>query len=818
MLASSIVRTVAALVLAAGIGTASAQAPPAQFAIDLVYNSPNGITTLAFDHAGRLYAAEKQGRIVQFGPNGSGGYVTPPSQFATFTASVDTSGESGLLGLELDPDYANNRYLYVFYTTPTDQRVVRMLATPAFDGVVPGSELVLLSGLPRVAAFHKAGDIHFSPADPTALYVALGDDNQRGQVQNPDRYEGKMLRIDAATGLGLASNPYYAGNPNSVRARVWAVGFRNPWRYTFDRTRPSTSVMYVSENGDGTDRLSRVLAGSNGGWNNISDADFLNPPDPNHRVLGTFAPFLVGIAISPSGPFGTDVLYLGRGGAGGFTIRRFQLSGAGLDTATPLDGAGTFAAMSGIDLKFGPDGHLYGCSTIPGAATTGGPFAIRRLRFAGGAAPNAMFAVSPSDTGAAPFTVTFTDQSTDDGTIVGRAWTFGDGAVSADANPMHVYASPGVYTATLTVTDDSGLTDTAERTIRATRSATVDLSAQIFDARNAGAPPPLGVATELRFYQSDAVTPIAVAGGIGASGNALVVPPGGAFNGSIALTLTGNSFVVSGGEPASDGVHAAYRGYVIGAGAGPHTIGATYFLSDTMVYGRVRDTRDTALAVDVGSMRGGVAHAVPGGRDFLVGSGYPATGVAHRVVSDALGWYHVALRAADAGSFTFDAVADTGGSTHARVSAMRAIAASTATQLDLVAGLWQGGTSCDDLGAIAPLPSIDYATQVQPIWDTQCTGCHAPGATNSAGLDLMPGASFAGLVGVPSVGAPGVPRVTPSRPDRSFLMEKINCAEPQSGTRMRPANAMTPGMQATVRDWIASLSAGGDVVFANGFE
>ena len=106
-----------------------------------------------------------------------GGFQAP-SVLLDLTASVDPAQESGLLGLEIDPDHANNRFIYLFYTTDTDQRLVRYTMNPAFDGIESGSTTILVSGLPREVNFHKAGDIGIHPLDPFAIFITLGDDGR----------------------------------------------------------------------------------------------------------------------------------------------------------------------------------------------------------------------------------------------------------------------------------------------------------------------------------------------------------------------------------------------------------------------------------------------------------------------------------------------------------------------------------------------------------------------------------------------------------------------------------------------------------------
>lgn len=812
-----------------------AQQPPGAFVSETLHSPANGKTGMAFDHLGAVYLLEKQGRIIRAAADGNGGFQTPVV-FADFVAEVWTQQESGLLGIALDPDYAGNRHLYVFYTTASDQRLVRLRANADFTAVEPGSATVLLSGLPHASNIHKGGDIHFSPADDSAIYIALGDDGVRSRIicpsrqslsiavpQCPDRFEGKLLKVDAATGRGLPSNPFYDGNPDSIPSRVWAVGFRNPFRFTFHAGRPDTDVLYVSENGDGIDRISRVRVGSNGGWGPCGDSGactgpgdqhdggpFIFPRDPNHKVLLTINPSLVGIDIASGGPFGTDVLYFARYGA---VIRRGRLIGADLDELQLLDGGGAFANGSAVTMRFAPDGHLYYASSGQGPST-GGNDPLRRLRFNATVPPVAAFLTTPDPpVGLAPLLVQFTDQSTAPGSSISqRAWAFGDGSASGGVSPTYTYTAPGRYRASLTVTNAAGQQDSVARDIVVNRRVTVHLDGLLRDARTLAAPA-LAVATELRLYQGDGITPVVHQGG----DNVIPVPPGGVVSAQLQVDLAGDELVISAGEPVDDGVQPIRRGYVLAAGEGPHMLGVDGWLSDTAVAGRVRDTRGEALSVDVGLRRSGAPYALPNGRDYLPGSGHAATGVPHRVVSDALGWFHMPIRGDGVGQLRIDGVADTGVATHANPSMSWVIGVGELVPVDLVVGIWNGGRNCLDLSDVPETPAVDFAGEIQPIFDAACIGCHAPGASNSGGLDLMSDVSLASLVNSPSERAPGVFRVQPGDVERSFLFEKINCLDPQSGAGMRPADPMSALEQALFRDWISQVDWR-EVIFANGFE
>lgn len=352
--------SLAALSLAASCPLAQAQkiSPPG-FRYEQIH-SGNGMTALDFDSAGRMFVCEKQGRVLVFNPDRKGGFETA-TVFADFRNEVNPENESGLLGIALDPKFATNHHLYVFYTGDTDQRLVRLTADAGFSKVVPGSELVLLKGLPRTATNHKAGDIHFHPKDPKAIYLVLGDDTKRELASDLEYYNGKLLRLDASNGMGLADNPFYDGNPDSIKSRVWAKGFRNPFRFAFV---PGgvPDFIYVSENGDGTDRLAVVKRGADAGWGKSGDKGLINPADSNTRVLYTSKPCLTAIAIAPKGPFAPagPVLYA----ENWFSqdLLRWSLDEVQLDKVTPLPEDGGNPFLSGfkcVDAHFGPDGSLY---------------------------------------------------------------------------------------------------------------------------------------------------------------------------------------------------------------------------------------------------------------------------------------------------------------------------------------------------------------------------------------------------------------------------------------------------------------------------
>jgi len=810
------------------------------FTIDTIANPGAGTICMEFGPGGRFYFAEKRGRIHVMQPNGSGGFQTA-TLFANIQSQVDYAQEAGLLGMALDPDFANNRFMYLQYTTAIDQRVTRVTADTNFNTMVAGSEVNLLIGLPRNATYHRAGDIGFRPGENDNLYVALGDDGNIGLAPNVDFYHGKMLRISKANGQGLTTNPFYqvATGTTSVRSRVWAVGFRNPFRIAFHPANPVADAIYASENGGPSnmstnlqDRVTWIQQGADGAWNSTSatqgDASpFFNPPPMGGQecvVLHRSSSSKIGIDIAVGGVFAdptnpTSATLLHSNWLNGGNIQRWRISGTDHNVLNTMAADGGVPFVQGLyatDLKIGPDGWAYFTQSGNGESV-GGWYTVGRIRRVGGIAPVAGFNSTPSPaTGPVPFNVQFTDTSSDaDGTIASRLWTFGNGQTSTATNPSTTYNSTGNYTVTLLVTDNTGLQDTETMQVTVYQATALTLTGQVF---NASSLPPvvLGVATELRLYQADGTTPLSFPGGIGASGNAFVVAAGGTINNTVNVQLTGNGVVVSAGEPAADGMEPQRIGFAVSQSATTHSETLTFRLSSLAITGRVTTTTTQPALVDLGVARltPSTLYAFGGGRDYLGASGIPATGVNHRTVSDVFGWYYIPLVAGDGGvTFHFDVVGDTGASSYIATIFSESIPATGLLTRNVTVGVLANPGAFDDLSGIGVTPNVDYETQIQPIWNNACTGCHTA-LGGSAGLALGQGVSYAALVSVASTQVPGLNLVEPGNTGLSYLFEKVNAHQPQVGVRMRPGTPMSLAEQALIRDWInqgalPSASGGG---------
>lgn len=761
-----------------------------------------GKSKIEFDPFGRMLVAEKQGRVLQFAPDGADGFQAP-NVVLDISAQVDAELESGLLGMALSPDFNSDRFIYLFYTTASDQRLVRYAFSADFSSINPASETILLSGLPRLVPFHNAGDIGIHPEDPGAIYVALGDDDRVNLAQNLDFYEGKILKVSRDDGLGLASNPFFNGDLDSIRSRVWSRGHRNPFRFCFHPTR--SDVLLVSENGDSTDRVAWVQRGSNGEWGPGGDnGGFLSPTDPNFRVMWTGTPSLIGIAVIDGGPFayqGQPTVFLGDWFPGFSGIRRFTLGGADLDTLTSIDDSVWEEGMIAVDLNFGPDGRLYFTET-GGGESLGGWYGLRRYRFEGSAPPIAAFDTNPTEaTGPAPLTIQFNDDSTAVvGSIVSWAWDFGDGGMSSEQNPVHTFETTGAFTVSLTVTDNSGLTSTATQTVVAYREADVSMDWTIFDGSTLPAAQ-LTSPFSAAFFQLDGVTPLAISGGIGPDGNEISISNG-RFLASQNLQLLGPGFLVVFDPDGTAGFGPFTHGF-----EAPETsavIEDSIVVSQTMIHGRLLTLTGQPVRADVGVAQNGAPIAIGGGRDFLEESVFPPTGAAHRIESDVFGYFHVPLPNAAPVEIMLNVVRDTNRDRFVGQTTALTITPSTLHRRDFMLGEWNGGSGADDLSAIPTTASVPFDS-IQAIFSNQCTGCHRANTANNGGLDLTVGASFNELVDQFSGFVSGVKLVEPGSPSRSYLFEKINRANPQQGARMRPSEPMPLADQALIRDWILQL-------------
>jgi glucose/arabinose dehydrogenase len=224
-------------------------------------------------HAGnsRLVLTTKDGRVLLF-DNGA----VLPAPFLDLRGQVATDKASGLLSLAFHPHYAENGLFFVDYTRLDGTiLVVRyQVAAGDPDQADPASARILLE-IPNTTGEHQGGQLHFGPDG--YLYVSVGDNAAQGSAaacvsQLGNELPGKLLRLDVDHGADVA--PYYSipfDNPfrgsGTTRDEVWALGFRNPWRFSFDR---ATGDLWAGDVGvskrEEVDVLPAGIGGQNFGW------------------------------------------------------------------------------------------------------------------------------------------------------------------------------------------------------------------------------------------------------------------------------------------------------------------------------------------------------------------------------------------------------------------------------------------------------------------------------------------------------------------------------------------------------------------------
>ncbi|MBI4606305.1 MAG: PQQ-dependent sugar dehydrogenase [Planctomycetes bacterium] len=200
----------------------------------------------------RLFVVEQRGRIriIDLATD-----ALRPQAFLDITARVNYGGEKGLLGLAFHPRYAENGLFFVNYTrtggpTGLETAIARFQVSSDPEVADPTATVLLTYAQPF--ANHNGGQVAFGPLDGY-LYISTGDGGSGGDPnnngQNPLSYLGKLLRIDVDSGDPYAvpaTNPF-AGSAG-VLGEIWALGLRNPWRFTFD---PENGDIYIADVGQG---------------------------------------------------------------------------------------------------------------------------------------------------------------------------------------------------------------------------------------------------------------------------------------------------------------------------------------------------------------------------------------------------------------------------------------------------------------------------------------------------------------------------------------------------------------------------------------
>ncbi|MGH7180574.1 MAG: PQQ-dependent sugar dehydrogenase, partial [Nitrospiraceae bacterium] len=332
-------------------------------------DSPVGLS-LAPD--GRVFYNERRtGNIRIIDP----GWQLNPTPFCHI--DVATAGfEQGLLGLTLDPGFANNHFVYVYYTardaaTPgstegTVNRVVRY--TESSGQCVLGSETVIIDDIP-MAHDSNGGILQFGPDGK--LYVVTGDAELDGTT-----LAGKFLRVNP-DGTVPVDNPFSNSN-DAKEQKVFSYGHRNSYGFTFH---PHTGDLWETENGvDDNDEINRIVAGGNYGWDTGRGEQqrtgilhdpccidpiavfFANPPCDPTNPGGACVIVPTGIIAIPNDTtvypdaYRNNLLFVDYSAG---KIRRIILGGADLTQLGTLSVAYNGGNGGLISLMLGADGYVY---------------------------------------------------------------------------------------------------------------------------------------------------------------------------------------------------------------------------------------------------------------------------------------------------------------------------------------------------------------------------------------------------------------------------------------------------------------------------
>ncbi len=234
----------------------------------------------AGDGSGRLFVVEQPGRI-QIIENGQ----VLDTPFLDIESRVKSGGEQGLLSVAFPPDYSSKDYFYVNYTSnPDGTTVISRFYLSDTNQADAGSEDILLT-INQPYANHNGGQMAFSPNDGY-LYIGLGDGGSGGDpmknAQNLSTLLGKILRIDTESG----EFPYRIPDDNpfvdkeGAMPEIWALGLRNPWRFSFDL---ETGDLYIGDVGENLReeidfQSAASPGGANYGWNILEGSLCYEPP------------------------------------------------------------------------------------------------------------------------------------------------------------------------------------------------------------------------------------------------------------------------------------------------------------------------------------------------------------------------------------------------------------------------------------------------------------------------------------------------------------------------------------------------------------
>lgn len=398
---------------------------PPGFVAETITSKLDGPTAFAFGPDGRIYVTQKAGTVRVLQNN-----QLVPENFIDISQEVNQTYNRGLVGIALHPNFPQTPYVYLAYVYQPKEaynhkaigarlsRVLRVSADPAnLNKALPETKVVILGAggefaqignpdkpdrapfscqdengkairdcIPVEGTAHQANMLRFGPDG--ALYVGVGDggeyDTAGLRAQDLDSLSGKLLRINPLTGDGYTNNPFYNGDLRSNRAKVYMLGLRNPFRFTFD---PTTTGWVIGDVGKSSwEEVNRGRAGANFGWPCFENSDpgLTTPPcdklqaTPKQLFFPLHAfPHTEGRVAIIGGDFYTGVAfpaeYRGAYFFGDYNVGKIWMltqTGTGVQVKEFATG---FSGL--VQISSGADGNLY-LSTARGGM-------LYRIRWAG---------------------------------------------------------------------------------------------------------------------------------------------------------------------------------------------------------------------------------------------------------------------------------------------------------------------------------------------------------------------------------------------------------------------------------------------------
>ena len=422
-------------------------------------------TTVATMPDGRLLVGERSGVVSVIDAGGT--LLGAP--MITLATNNDF-GERGLFSVAVDANFPAEPYLYCFYTTtePKD-RVSRFMVSG--NVASPSSELLLWEHDEPASKFHHAGGLAFG--NDGTLFIAVGDQLDSDNAQDLGHYGGKILRVNKGGGVPV-DNPFVGSA--GARPEIYAYGLRNPFRIAVDA---DDGVLYIGDVGGNTndayEEVNVGVAGANYGWplqegKNCYTID-CSPFEPSIWSYLHFDPTY--FFATPQGSVTLGPMYRGDGFPPEYRgnlyvadyanrfIRRLIFD-HGEVVADPVFLTKGLAGTP-VDLDVGPDGALYYVTYglpfggVPDTAT------VYRIEYTGDVnQPPIVVAQATPSSGPTPLQVQFSTAGTFDPDAgpgsLSYLWDFGDGNTSTAPNPQHTYATPGPYSARVTVSDGAAAT------------------------------------------------------------------------------------------------------------------------------------------------------------------------------------------------------------------------------------------------------------------------------------------------------------------------------------------------------------------------